>query len=70
MHCLNFNAQRQKRHDFTNDVNVNFLILMVVRCKKNMLLLSNILFIILNICAMEFAEKLTLVHFCLEFAWS
>ena len=21
-------------------------------------------------CAMEFAEKLTLIHFCLEFAWS
>ena len=26
IHCLNFNTQRQKRHDVTNDVKVNFLI--------------------------------------------
>ena len=39
---------------------------MVVGCMKNMLMLNNILFIILNMCAIECAEKLTLIHFCLE----
>ena len=36
--------QRQKCHDITYDVNVNFLICMVVRCIKNMLFLAKILF--------------------------
>ena len=44
MHCLNFNGQRQKRHDVTNDVNVYFLIYVVVRYMKNMLPLASILF--------------------------
>ena len=58
IHCLNFNIQRRKRHDVTNDVKVNFLICGLVRCMKNMLVLSNILFfIILSMCTMEFAEK-------------
>ena len=69
IHCLNFNTQRQKRHDVTNDVKVKFLIYGFVGCMKNMLYLANILFfIILNMCAMEFAEKLTLIHVCLKFA--
>ena len=66
--CLNFNTQRQKRHDVTNDVKVNFLICGFVGCMKNMLLLANLLFIILRMCAIEFAEKLTLIHFCLKCA--
>ena len=68
IHCLNFNTERQKRHDVTNDVKVNFLICWFVRCMKNMLLLANLLFIILSMCAIEFAEKLTLIHLCLKFA--
>ena len=69
IHCLNFNTQRQKRHDVTSDVKVNFLICGFVGCMKNMLLLANLLFcIILSMCAIEFAEKLTLIHFCLKFA--
>ena len=67
-HCLNFIRQRQKRHDVTNDVKVNFLICGFVGCMKNMLFLANILFISLSMCTMEFAEKLTLIHFGLEFA--
>ena len=43
-HCLNFNMQRRKRHDVTNDVKGNFLICGLVGCMKNMLDLSNILF--------------------------
>ena len=68
IHCLNFYSQRQKRHEVTNDVKVNFLICGFVGCMKNMLLLANLLFIILSMCAIEFAEKLTLIHFCLKFA--
>ena len=44
IHCLNFNVQRRKCHDVTNDVKVNFLICGLVRCIKSMLVLSNILF--------------------------
>ena len=65
---LNFNTQREKHHDVTNYVKVNFLIFGFVVCMKNMLFLANILFIILSMCAMEFSEKLTLIHFCLKFA--
>ena len=68
IHCLNFNTQRQKHHDVTNDVKVNFLICRFVGCMKNMIFLANLLFIILSVCAIEFAEKLTLIHFCLKFA--
>ena len=68
IHCLNFNMQRQKRNDVTNDVKVNRLICDLVGCMKNMLFLASILFIILSMCAKEFAEKLTLIHFCLMFA--
>ena len=71
IHCLNFNTQRQKRHDVTNDVRVNFLISGFVGCMKNMLFLANLLFfIILSMCAIKFAEKLTLIHFCINFALS
>ena len=56
--CLNFNTQRQKRHAVTHDVKVNFLICGFVI----------LFFIILSMCEMECAEKLTLIHFCLEFA--
>ena len=67
IHCLNFNMQRQKRHDVTNDVKVNFRICGFVRCMKKMLFLANILFfIILSMRAMEFVEKLTLIHFTLS----
>ena len=44
IHCLNFNTQRQKRDDDTNDVKVNFLICGFVRCTKSMLFLAIILF--------------------------
>ena len=44
VNCLNFNTQRQKRHDVTNDVKVNFLICGLVGCMKHMLFLANILF--------------------------
>ena len=44
IHCLSFNMQRQKRHDVTNDVKVNFLICGFVGCMKNMLILANLLF--------------------------
>ena len=44
IHCFNFNTQGQKRHDVTNDVNVNFLVCGFVGCMKNMLLLANLLF--------------------------
>ena len=64
IYCLNFNTQRQKRHDVTNDVNVNFLNCGLVGASKNVLFLASILFfIILSMCAMTFAEKLTLIHF-------
>ena len=64
IHCLNFNGQRQKLHDVTNDVKVNCLIHGLVGCMKNMLVLFNILFfIILSICAMEYAEKHTFFYY-------
>ena len=44
IHRLNFNTQRQKRHDATNDVKVNFLICGFVECMENMLFLANLLF--------------------------
>ena len=44
VHCLNFNTQRQERHDVTNDVKVTFPIRGFVGCMKNMLFLVNILF--------------------------
>ena len=44
VHCLNFDTQRQKRHDVTNDVKVNFLICRFVGCMKNMLFLADLLF--------------------------
>ena len=68
IHCLNFNMQYYKHHDVTNEVKVNFLICGFVVCMKNMLFLANILFIICSMCAMEIAEKLTMIHFCIEFA--
>ena len=40
---LNFKAQRQKRHDVTNDVNVDALIRAVVNCMKNKLYRNGIL---------------------------
>ena len=46
IHCLNFNTQRQKRHDVTNDVKVHFLICGFVGCMKNMLFLANLLFLL------------------------
>ena len=46
IHCLNFNMQRQKRHDVTNDVKDNFLICGIVRCMKNMIFLANTLFLL------------------------
>ena len=65
IHCLNLNTQRQKRYDVTNDVKVKFLISGFAGCISFMLFLANIqyFFIILSMCA-EFAEKLTLIHFC------
>ena len=69
IHCINFNMQHQKHHDVTNDIKVNLLIRGFVGCKKNMLFFAlTYLFIILSMSAMEYAEKLTLIHFCLKFA--
>ena len=39
IHCLNFNVQRRKRHDLTNDVKVKFMICGLVGCMKKMLVL-------------------------------
>ena len=50
IHCLYFNMQRQKRHDVTNDVEVNFLICGVFGCMKNMLFLANLLFLLSLAC--------------------
>ena len=44
IHCLNFFPPRQKRHDVTNDVKVNFLFCGFVRWMKNILFLANILY--------------------------
>ena len=44
IHCLNIIMQRQKRHDVTNYVRVNFLICGFVVCMKNMLFHAYILF--------------------------
>ena len=69
--CSFETTQRQKRHEVTNGVKVKFLICEFVGCMKNTLFLANILFIILSMCAitaMEFPEKLTLIHFSLKFA--
>ena len=63
LHCQNFITHRQKCHDVTNDVKD-----LRVGCMKNMLFLANILFISLSMCAMEFAEKLTPIHFCFKLA--
>ena len=41
IHCLNYNMQRQKRYDVTNDVKVNFLICRSAGCMKNMIFLAN-----------------------------
>ena len=68
IHCLNFNTQRQKCYDVTNDVKVNFLIYKFAGCMKNMLFLATYFFIIPSMFAMEFAEQLTLIHFCPKFA--
>ena len=70
IHCLNFITQGQKLYNVTNDVKIKLLICGFARCIKNMLFLATILFIILSMCAMEFAEKLTLIlliHFCSKF---
>ena len=56
IHYLNFYPLRQKRHDATYDVKFNFLICGFVGRMENMLFLANILFIILSMCAMEFAK--------------
>ena len=68
IHCLKFNMQRQKRYDVTNDVKFNFLICEFAGCMKNMLFFANIFFFVLSMCAKQFAEKLTLIHFCPKFA--
>ena len=68
IHCLNFNTQRQKCHDVINDVEVNCLICGFAGFMKNMLFPANLLFIIRSMRAMVFAEKMILIHFCLEFA--
>ena len=68
IHYLNFKTQRQKRHDVTNDVKANFLICGLVGCMKNLHFLANILLcIIISMCTMEFAKKVTLINFCLKF---
>ena len=50
IYCLNFNTQRQKSHDVTDDVKVNFLICEFVRCMKNMLFLASLLFLLSLAC--------------------
>ena len=41
LHVLNFNMQRQKHYDVTDDVKVNFLICRFAGCMKNMIFLAN-----------------------------
>ena len=65
VHCLNFNTQCQKHHDVTNDVKVNLMICGFVGYIKTCYFLLTYFFIILSMCAMEFADKLTLIHFYL-----
>ena len=50
INCLNSCMQRQKRHDVTFDVKVNFLICGFVGCLRNMLFLDIYFFIILCAC--------------------
>ena len=66
--CLNYNIKRQKRLDVSKDVKVNFLVLGFIGCIKSILFLDIIYFFILSMWAMEFAEKMALINFCLEFA--
>ena len=44
MQCLNFNMQRQKCHDVTNDVKFDFMIARFIGCMENMAFLAIILF--------------------------
>ena len=58
IHCLNFNTQRQKRYDVTNDVKVKLLISGFAGCMKNMLFLAKILFfVIFSMCAIKIRRK-------------
>ena len=57
IHCPNFSVQRPKRHDVTNDIKVNFMICGLVDCTKNMLVLSNILFLLSLTCAQWNLQK-------------
>ena len=57
VHCLNFNTQRQERHDVTNDVKVILLIRGLVGCIKNMLFLANILFLLSLACVQWNSQK-------------
>ena len=58
MHHLHF----QKRHDVTNDVNVNSLIRVVARClKKYYFLLSTFSLSLTHVSCREFTEKLTFI---------
>ena len=68
IHFINFNMQRQKRHGVTNDVEVNLMTHGFVGCMQSCYFLLTYVLIILSMCAMELAEKFTLIHFCLKFA--
>ena len=43
--CLNYNMKRQKRHDVSKDVKVNFLVLGFIGCIKSILFLDIIYFL-------------------------
>ena len=62
IHCVKLNTQRQKPHDVTNDVKLNLLTCRFFVCMNKCYFLQTYFFIILSICAMEFAEKLMLIY--------
>ena len=64
IHCLNVNTQRQKRHDVTYLPDLRIC----QGARKTCCFLLAYFFTILCMCAMEFAEQLTLIHFCIKFA--
>ena len=69
INCLNYNMQRQKRHTVTKGVKVNFLgFAFFPKLDKHAISCLPTFFIIISMWATEFAEKLTLVNFCLKFA--
>ena len=47
IHCLNFGTQRQKHHEVTYDIKVNFLICRFVRCMKILGRVGTLIFLLI-----------------------